>query len=225
MCSQQRKRQLVARIVRSSPDKFITLTCRHERSPDEQWDTIRKALPKLAKRIRRRQEFEYVRMLERCADSFPHFHLLARTAYIEHAQLKRDWSELTDATIVDIRKAHGRSPGYVAKYIGKARDETGSWKRQHLSVSQRFWQDRHQENQLIGFNRRPESPWWYAEQHDEWAFERTRWATYWMHEREPGDDLPLELTPRAAGNGSDDLGHPLCPDAEGSLHQQADDDF
>jgi len=197
LCGPTRRRELVARIVASKPTKFITLTCRHEGGPEVQLKKIVKGLQRVAKWIRKDiGPIEYLRMVEACRDGYPHFHLLARADYVDKQKLSDKWEEFTGAIIVDIKKAHGRSTGYISKYITKARDQDKTWSRQRMSVTRGFWikserpQDdswenwRHnkcsayEEAQLIGSDR---------------ALERKRTDLYDIVEREPGDDVPLEI--------------------------------
>lgn len=142
ICGPRKRAILVRRITRAAPTKFITLTCRHETTPLAQLTTLRKALPKLINTIRKTiGDIEYLRALEYCRDGYPHYHLLARTKYIEQKTLSRLWEQLTNARVVDIRKAHGRSTSYVAKYLSKATATHDTWTRQQFAVSRNFWQD------------------------------------------------------------------------------------
>lgn len=138
-CGPIKKSQLVARIKAAKPTKFITLTCRHESGPQVQLKKITKALPRLITRIRKTQPIEYFRMLEDCVDGYPHYHLLARTDYIHQAELSALWLKVADAPVVDIRKAHGASTAYIAKYLAKACNQNREWQRQRVSVSRHFW--------------------------------------------------------------------------------------
>ena len=120
-----RKTWLLCKDIQSAkPNRFITLTTAHhgELSPREVWDTARRQVSELAKRLRRLHgEFEYARVLEEHKSGYPHFHLLVRSPYIAQTELSRHWFELTDAFIVDIRKVNptDRVASYIAKYLTK----------------------------------------------------------------------------------------------------------
>lgn len=192
-CGPTRKARLIRRIVRAAPNRMLTLTCRHEDGPAEQLARMVKALPRLITYLRRDGPIEYVRMLEQCVDGYPHFHLLIRSGYLDHATIKEFWTKNTKAEIVDIRKAHGKSVAYVAKYINKARDKDGTFSRQRLSVSRAFWRDDPQETLVVTENTR-EHPKPYAEAHlQERAIERHYHGYYSLHMREPGDEWPPEF--------------------------------
>lgn len=132
-------------------------------------------------------------MLEHCEDGYPHFHLLARSNFIPQERLKELWEKLTGAYIVDIRKAHGRSTGYIAKYIQKARNSNGSWSRQRMSVSKRFWRKEDRSSTHIGFTHSRMHPIGTAEERPGCTFERLRPGYYHPRERQPGDEQPWEL--------------------------------
>lgn len=195
-CAAIRKAHLIRRIMRAAPNRMLTLTCRHEHSPNKQLANIRKHLPKLVVRLRRSHgSIEYIRILEQCADGYPHFHLLCRSGFLPQAEIRKQWEALTGARIVDVRKAHGKSAAYVAKYIAKALEIQNEWGRQRLSVSRSFWRpEKENPNPLIGFDRTTEHPTEYAQARaEETAFIRKSGTCWRMADREPGDELPPEL--------------------------------
>lgn len=195
ICGPRRHWQFVQRIRTASPNRFITLTCDRTRDPATQLKRMRTALPRLATALRTSVgTFEYLRMLEQCKDGYPHFHLLARSAFVPQSHLRTLWQKLTGATIVDIRKAHGRSTSYIAKYLGKARDKHGDWSRQRVSVSKHFWPEVLGEQTHIAFTHSRMHPTQTAENRPTTTFERLRPAYYCPHAREPGDANPEELT-------------------------------
>lgn len=194
VCGPRRKWQFVLRIVAAKPTRFITLTCTRDNTADEQHQLMVKQLPRLITKLRKTHgPIDYLRMLETCQDGYPHFHLLARSAFIPHADLKRLWQQLTTARVVDIRKAHGRSVGYVAKYIAKARGSDGVWSRQRVSVSKNFWPDGDGESDLLVTGHTREHPAQRAEASPELHYIREHVGRYAVEEREPGDELPAEL--------------------------------
>lgn len=193
-CNAIKRATLVARIVRAQPTKFITLTCRHELGPQTQLKTITKALPRLVNQIRRTGECEYIRVLELCADGYPHYHLLARTAYIDQKWLSQRWHHYTGAAIVDIRKAHGRSRAYITKYLTKSLAGNCIDIHQRFAISKKFFQDNQPKPTITEWKTAGIHPTEYAHRKQEvFAFTRRGATTWEMHEREPGDELPPEL--------------------------------
>jgi hypothetical protein len=194
ICGACKRWQLVKQITDAAPTKFITLTCRHEGEPRDQLNAIKTALPKLITRIRKSQACEYVRITEDCVDGYPHFHVLARTGFIRQDELSNAWKRLTNANIVDIRKAHGKSTRYVAKYVGKHLTHHDA--RQRYAVSRKF------------FIPKPKHPtdminWEHLHEHFLEATERITarntlvteaHGKWWIVEREPGDELPQEIS-------------------------------
>lgn len=137
-------------------------------------------------------------MLETCNDGYPHFHILARTKYIEQAALSTKWAEYSGARVVDIRKAHGRSTSYIAKYITKARNIENQWSRQRISVSKQFWVHKTDKNsekdEYVEWEHSKVPPYESAEQISiESAFHREVLGRYRIVDREPGDETPFEL--------------------------------
>ena len=187
--------RFILRIRTANPTKFITLTTLHKGERDERLAIMVKALPRLATAVRKaRGEFEYLRMLEQCEDGYPHFHLLARSNFIPHSDLRELWKKLTGASIVDIRKAHGRSTGYIAKYLTKARDASGNWTRQRVSVSKHFWKNAKNIQTHVAFTHSRSHPADTAAARPSLAYERLRPQYYAPHERDAGDENPEELT-------------------------------
>jgi len=194
ICGPRRRWLFVLRIRAASPTRFITLTCRHEGEPSDQLRRITRALPRLITTLRKKHgSIEYLRMLETCQDGYPHFHLLARSDYLPQPEIKEHWSRLTDASIVDVRKAHGRSTGYIAKYLSKARSETGLWSRQRVSVSKGFWHKSERESDLIAFHHSRTHPQQSADDRPHLTYSRLVPGHYSPSLREPGDQLPPEL--------------------------------
>lgn len=195
-CGALRKAHLVRRILTARPNRFITLTCRHDGTIAHRLAEIKAGFRKLVPQLRKRGEFECLRMLESCQDGYPHFHLLARCPYLPWQELRHLWSRCTTAHIVDIRKAHGTSAAYVAKYIQKARDEQGQFGRQRISVTKKFWTAQEDPNELGAFIHTDEHPIAWATRNQNAITLVTRGPTRWLiKDREPGDELPEELQP------------------------------
>lgn len=198
-CGPVKRRQLVKQIVKAKPNRMLTLTCRHEHGPAYQLHNISKALPRLISELRRRlgATIEYFRMLEFCQDGYPHFHLLLRTSYLPHEMIREIWEKNTTARIVDIRVAHGKSTSYVSKYLTKARNAEGTFIRQHISVSSRFWNDDDAaESQWLDWTM-PKLPIFEEAENvaKRWSLERINPGVYIIVDRRPGDELPVELQP------------------------------
>ena len=217
VCGAIKRRRLVQQIVRARPNRFITLTCKHEGSIESQHKRMVKALPRLITELRSQMPagIEYLRMLEWCKDGYPHFHLLVRSRYIDQRELSALWNRLTDAKIVDIRKAHGGSTGYVAKYITKARTRDGAFVRQNISVSKQFWVERDTvESEWLSWdwNKLPIRE--TAEDiSTHWALDRVAHGVYAIVDRYPGAEIPVEMfweeqsctTPTTNDNTTDEL--------------------
>lgn len=201
VCGPRRKSAFVRRIVKAAPNRLVTLTIRHDGTIADQLHRLKKSLPRLITALRKTHgSIDYLRMMEECRDGYPHFHLLVRSAYLPQGEIKELWTKLTGATIVDVRKAHGRSTGYVAKYLGKARNSDQSWSRQRVSVSKHFWQPETHDNELIAWTRTREHPTEVVAAAHATTYEREWVGRYIPRPREPGDEQPTELqTPKTDG--------------------------
>jgi len=195
ICGPRKRSQLVRRIVMARPNRMLTLTCRHEESIDFQTAKIKRALPRLITELRQLHgEITYCRFQEQCKDGYPHFHLLMRSAFLPYEDIRRIWTKNTGATIVDVRKAHGKSTAYVSKYISKACDKQGNFSRQRVAVSRGFWKDKPSASTLLGFEHHRTHPHQFvAERYEHNSLERLRRGLYAIDERAPGDELPEEL--------------------------------
>ena len=196
VCGPRRRAALARRIVTGHPNRMVTLTCRHELGAKHQLKIMRTNTSKFISTLRKRfGDIQYVRILETCKDGYPHFHYLMRSTYLPQAELKAIWTKLTGATIVDVRKAHGRSVSYVAKYISKATGEDGTFSRQKIAVSRHFWEPLQGATEFCNFDHVRTHPVDFVEaRYADHALERIRFGLYHVTEREPGDDVPYELT-------------------------------
>lgn len=197
ICGKRKKFILIKRILGAAPTRFITLTCRHEKSPEAQLKLMKKKLQKLFEKLR--AEFgtiEYLKMLEQCKDDYPHFHFLVRSDYLPQPRIKELWTDLTGATIVDVRKAQGRSSAYIAKYLGKACSKTGQFSRQRISVSKSFWpKAKDNMEEWLAWQAQPCGPAHYASENQQtYSFTDRNSISWYMNDREPGDELPESLT-------------------------------
>lgn len=195
VCGPSKKYHLVNRIITAKPNRFLTLTALHQNEPHVQERLLTKSLPRLVTELRKRHgEVEYLRMTEQCADGYPHIHLLLRSDFLPQPEIRSIWARLTGATIVDIRKAHGRSRGYIAKYLQKARDQQQVWSRQRMTVSRNFWVPKTHSSDLIGFDHSKQHPTtWASKLRPELTLRRIAKSHYLVDDREPGDELPEEL--------------------------------
>lgn len=175
----------------------MTLTTRRDSSPTTAEKTMRKAAPRLWTKLR--AEFgpqEYVRFCEECKDGYPHYHFLVRGTFLPQDRIRTIWKQLTGATIIDIRKAHGKSIRYVSKYCAKAANADGAFSRQRVAVSKHFWTPDTRESEFLGFNHHRQHPVPYAaENFTHTTATEVRPGVYAIHMREPGDELPWSLTP------------------------------
>ena len=108
--------------------RFLTLTS-SPASPED----IQKSWHRLRARLdRRKLALDYIRVQEYTKAGRKHLHVLFRGSYIEQGLLKAWWTEIHQASIVDIRLVKfGRSPGKIASYMAKycAKENAGrlSW--------------------------------------------------------------------------------------------------
>lgn len=195
VCGPRRKAALCRRIVNARPQRMLTLTCVHTGEPLQQLREMAKALPRLLLPLRKSLgPIEYIRFVESCRDGYPHFHLLLRSGYLPREQIQRRWQTLTNAKIVDIRRAATRSVSYVAKYVTKSLSASGLTNRQRFSVSQGFWLDEDREETFFDFEHDKEHPTtWAPRRYQTETPHRIRPQFYKIETREPGDEWPEEL--------------------------------
>lgn len=119
------KRDHWANIARlGKPDRFITLTMRHDDNTDpvQLAHVFKLKMPRLIEKIRRTWgAMEYMYVFELHKSGHPHVHMLQRGEYIPHKWLSREWQKLTGSWKVDIRKIRRERDisKYVSKYLGK----------------------------------------------------------------------------------------------------------
>lgn len=170
-CGPYRQWRCEQEIIAGEPTTFITLGCRTTlyNSPEEASVAMRRALPKLVKRIRRKfgkRSFEYACFVEAFKLGYPHFHLACRCPYIPQDWLSDQWRDLLDAPVVDIRT--GGTPlqiaKYLCKYLVKAPVQFGKGKRYWYSQGYRpspvldrrrsseeaefYWRNNHMQQQV-----------------------------------------------------------------------------
>lgn len=106
------------------PCTMITLTSPRWKgeTPKQCHDRLRRCIPQLVAKIRRTYgTFEAAIFLEETRSGHPHWHILARCAFIPQRWLSNKWRHLTGAYIVDIRAIDKTvdAIGYVCKYVTK----------------------------------------------------------------------------------------------------------
>lgn len=140
-CGRKRVQVLAKRTEAAQPSRLITLTVDPARweSPRQAYDGTRRCLATFGRSMKRRGEWEYLRVLELTKKGWPHYHLLVRSPYVPHADVKRIWAELTGARIVDVRqiKKADNVYWYLVKYLAKQQHCTFTNRR--LSWSRGFF--------------------------------------------------------------------------------------
>lgn len=141
-CGRRRVVRVACRVEKAAPNKMMTLTCNSKafESPRAAFDAMRVAFSKLIQKWRRHHgPIEYLRILESHKNGFPHFHCLLRAGYVSQAWLSRQWAELAQSRIVDIREIKDVESTYfyVVKYLAK--QTYIAYTDRRLSQSRRFF--------------------------------------------------------------------------------------
>ena len=134
-------RKLRGKIMSGLPDKMLTLTSQEGLGDDrvERRKLMGVAFNVFIKRIKREFKLKtlpFFVVVEETERGEPHFHVLLRAPFIPQAWLSAQWSELTGASIVDIRKIYDQKHAmfYVSKYLSK--------KPARFGTTKRFWHSR-----------------------------------------------------------------------------------
>lgn len=140
-CAETKIKALAATVLLAAPNRLLTLTVNPAlySSRREAWENTRKCVPLLIRRLRKDfGEIEYLRVTEVTKNGYPHYHLLVRSGFLPHSVVKRYWSELTGATIVDIRQVtkSWSAYKYLVKYLAKLHQL--EWTERHVSMSRNF---------------------------------------------------------------------------------------
>lgn len=141
VCSKEKIRQLAHGVRAAKPTRLLTLTVNPAlyADPRAAWEATRKKVPLLVRRLRKPfGTIEYLRVTEVTKKGWPHYHLLVRSGFLPHAVVKRIWSEMTGAVIVDLRqvKRSFEAYSYLVKYLSKLHKL--EWTERHVSVSRNF---------------------------------------------------------------------------------------
>lgn len=141
-CGPRRIVYLGVRVEAAEPNRLITLTVNPAlyESPREAYDKTRRLLADFWKLIRKEVgPVEYFRVLEVHKSGMPHYHFVVRSKYIPQHLIKRVWSELSGASIVDVRqiKKQDNVVRYVMKYLAK--QTYIEWTNRRVSWSKNFF--------------------------------------------------------------------------------------
>ncbi len=141
-CAEAKIRRLAAMTRDAQPNRLLTLTVDPKlwSSPREAFDGTRSKIPDFFAILRKKfGEVEYLRATELTRKGWPHYHFLVRSKYLPHASLKKIWSELTGATILDVRTVQKSFSAYkyLVKYLAKL--HSIQWTERHVSYSRRFF--------------------------------------------------------------------------------------
>lgn len=123
-CGARRIQSLAHRTRAAKPNRLLTLTTWTALfdSPRIAFERCSPQVPQLIRKLRRRHgEIEYLRVVEKHKNGYPHWHLVVRSGYIPFPQVRDTWENLTGNRIVDIRKLKNSDKvyWYVTKYLAK----------------------------------------------------------------------------------------------------------
>jgi len=171
-CSRSKIRRLATLTALACPNKLLTLTVNPAlySSPREAFDATAVRVPELIRSLRvKHAPIEYLRVTEQTHKGFPHYHLMVRSAYLPQGLIKKVWSRLTQATIVDIRQTtnHFGAYQYLVKYLTKL--HRLDWTERQVSYSRAFFPpgatDDAERAKLVMQDRVDEHPWVYVANH------------------------------------------------------------
>ena len=213
-CGPRKKRELVAKILRGKPQRFLTLTVRAPTAengltwtPREAFDCTRRACSRLFQKMAREtgRKTEYVRVLEQTKRGYPHYHYLTKGPYWSKASISGHWQQLTGSYILDIQKPKRaeQTIAYVAKYVSKSTSVDFTERR--VSASRNFFQRCGECGKSTCICRSDD---WYDFEQCKGHFQEVveRYATrqqlvpgptptiWWIEKRQPGCDIPEALS-------------------------------
>jgi hypothetical protein len=142
---------------------MITLTTklRPGQTPQQAHDHHRPKIATLFQKLRKLYGvIEYACILETHKNGNPHWHVLARCAFIPQKEIQRIWKELTGSWIVGIEKIrHQRKMGkYLTNYVLKEK---------HVPTEERL-------GRIVSFSRNYLSPIRVTPSNDEWSWFRDK---------------------------------------------------
>ena len=141
VCAEAKIKKLAHAVQAAQPNRLLTLTVNPAlyESRKDAWEKTRKLVPILIRTLRKRfGSIEYLRVTEVTSAGWPHYHLLVRSDYLPQQVVKNEWSKLTGATIVDLRKVtrSWSAYKYLVKYLSKL--HRLEWTNRHVSLSKNF---------------------------------------------------------------------------------------
>lgn len=141
-CARRKISILAHRCNDAKPNRLLTLTVAVDLwdTPRIAFDGTRRQVAELIRALRKTfGEVEYLRVTELTRKGYPHYHLLVRSAYLPHAVVKRHWTSLTGAIIVDLQPVKNKFQcyTYLVKYLSKMHKL--EWTNRHVSFSKHFF--------------------------------------------------------------------------------------
>lgn len=123
-CAKVNCRQLEEKLADGKPSCMITLTTKlvQGETPQQAHDRHRPQISKMFASLRKKYGvIEYACVLETHKNGNPHWHILARCAFIPQVAIREEWEKRTGSYIVGIEKIrHQRKMGrYVTNYVLK----------------------------------------------------------------------------------------------------------
>ncbi len=165
LCSESRRKQLVALAKSGDPNTFITLTVNPAfgSSPFDRAHRLADAWRVIVRLVKAKygyKELPYFCVFEATKNGEPHLHILCRVKWISQQWLSDTMKTLMMAPIVDIRRVRNKNKlaYYVSKYCGKAPHR--------FTTCKRYWTTRDYE--LTRFEPEPQPGRW----HRHWQLEK-----------------------------------------------------
>jgi len=124
VCSDRKRKALMARLHKANITAFWTLTCAHPdgTSPKQAEDAIRKGWSKFVQEIRDYDAgFQYFRVLEYQKNGWPHVHLGVRTCWFPKHRIEAAWRKHCWPGFIKLRVVNDKSgiPWELTKYLTK----------------------------------------------------------------------------------------------------------
>ncbi len=165
LCSESRRKQLVALAKSGDPNTFITLTVNPAfgSSPFDRAHRLADAWRVIVRLVKAKYgytELPYFCVFEATLNGEPHLHILARVKWISQKWLSEQMKRLMLAPVVDIRRVKNKNKlaYYISKYCGK--------EPHRFQTCKRYWTTRDYE--LTRFEPEPQPGRW----HRHWQLEK-----------------------------------------------------
>lgn len=141
-CAHQKIRRIALDVHAAAPNRLLTLTVdpKFYDNPELAWLSTRDKPAELFRALRRKKiSLEYMKVTEVTKSGYPHYHCLLRSDFIPQKVAKSLWSNLTGATIVDIRQVTNQfnAVSYLVKYLTKL--HRPDWTERALAYSRGFF--------------------------------------------------------------------------------------